>query len=534
MPRPASRRRERDDQAADRGPSIIKLDHFILATRDSGYKGTTSAVAELVDNSFQASASHVQICIEKDPGNELHPLVVAIHDDGHGMDANTLREALRFGGTTRFNDRSGMGRYGMGLPNSSMSQARYVAVYTKRRSGQPFMSYLDVDAIAAGDLTEVPDPRPSAPPSWCPDLPPKTGTLVVWERCDRLDNRRISTLGRKLEEFLGRVFRYHIWNGSKITINGKVVRPIDPLFLRAGANPPGASLFGDVMEYELQALTPLGANGPSAKVTVRFSELPVEDWHDLSNADKRERGVSDQPVVSIVRGDREIDRGWFFMGAKRRENYDDWWRCEVRFDAVLDEWFGITHTKQQIHPTHDLLNILSNDMEAQARALNLRVRHAHQSLKARAEAAPSERRAAERDHLLPPLPRTDARHRRGFRAAIAASPALKQWAEQEVATTTMNVAITEGSSANGALYELARDGSRLAIILNRSHPFYKRLYAPLLESPHPEDKNLKSQLELIVIAAARAEAQASTAEARRVIEKFRSNWSSALGAYLRG
>jgi hypothetical protein len=33
---------------------LVALDKFILATRDSGYKGTGSAIAELVDNSLQA------------------------------------------------------------------------------------------------------------------------------------------------------------------------------------------------------------------------------------------------------------------------------------------------------------------------------------------------------------------------------------------------------------------------------------------------------------------------------------------------
>lgn len=35
------------------GQPIIDLGHFIEATRDSGYKSTTSAIAELVDNSLQ-------------------------------------------------------------------------------------------------------------------------------------------------------------------------------------------------------------------------------------------------------------------------------------------------------------------------------------------------------------------------------------------------------------------------------------------------------------------------------------------------
>jgi hypothetical protein len=41
--------------------SIIAVDRFILATRDSGYKGTESAVSELVDNSMQAGARKVMI-----------------------------------------------------------------------------------------------------------------------------------------------------------------------------------------------------------------------------------------------------------------------------------------------------------------------------------------------------------------------------------------------------------------------------------------------------------------------------------------
>ena len=52
--------------------------------------------------------------------------------------------------------------------------------------------------------------------------------------------------------------------------------------------------------------------------------------------------------VAGIRAGREVDYGWFFLGGKRRENYDDWWRCEVRFDPVLDELFGITHSKQAI------------------------------------------------------------------------------------------------------------------------------------------------------------------------------------------
>src|SRR5687767_4764972 len=41
--------------------SIVRQDRFIEATRDSGYKGTDSALSELIDNSIQARATSVAV-----------------------------------------------------------------------------------------------------------------------------------------------------------------------------------------------------------------------------------------------------------------------------------------------------------------------------------------------------------------------------------------------------------------------------------------------------------------------------------------
>src|SRR5258708_2959488 len=116
--------------------SIIALDQFIQATRDSGYKGTASAISELVDNSIQAGASRIAISVTAVASDEEEKAIeVSVLDNGCGMDLFTLRQALRFGGSSRFGDRSGLGRYGMGLPNASLSQARRVMVYTWQSTG---------------------------------------------------------------------------------------------------------------------------------------------------------------------------------------------------------------------------------------------------------------------------------------------------------------------------------------------------------------------------------------------------------------
>src|SRR5947199_691759 len=83
--------------------SIIVLDKFIQATRDSGYKGTTSALSELVDNSLQAGAKNVWITVTNG-GEDKYPITVSVLDDGVGMDRKTLKHSLRFGGTSRFDD----------------------------------------------------------------------------------------------------------------------------------------------------------------------------------------------------------------------------------------------------------------------------------------------------------------------------------------------------------------------------------------------------------------------------------------------
>jgi len=62
--------------------SIIALERFIEATRDAGYKSITSALAELVDNAFEAKARAVIIDIEKSENGEI---TVITSDDGCGM-----------------------------------------------------------------------------------------------------------------------------------------------------------------------------------------------------------------------------------------------------------------------------------------------------------------------------------------------------------------------------------------------------------------------------------------------------------------
>jgi len=488
--------------------TLVAVDRFIQATRDSGYRGTCSAIAELVDNALQAKATQVLILVQPETEGESGYLRVELVDNGQGMDAVTLQQALRFGGSTRFNDRKGLGRYGMGLPNSSVSQARRVDICSWRSPSSAVAAYLDVDEIAGGSTTRVPRPVRVAPPIPFAGRLFHSGTRVVWSRCDRLDHRRPRTIARKLRAFLGRAFRYFLWDGFKIEVNGEPVQSVDPLFLHECSISRGGRPFGTPLEYDIRLPRSDGKVAGAGRVTVTFSQLPVEAWHQLSNDDKNRMGISKAAGVSVVRARREIEYGWVFMGSKRKENYDDWWRCEIRFEPELDELFGVTYTKQGINPTHALRTILTPHIEVIARSLNSQVRRAFAGVRRDSTACPyAVGRAERRDHLLEP-PQRSGRVRRSSQTRCGG------------VTYRVEKKALDGPDFYLPVYE----SGQIQLILNTLHPFHTAAYGSRKANPEI--------IELLLLAAARAEARLRSRVEREAIRKYREHWSNALAAFV--
>jgi hypothetical protein len=479
---------------------LVATRTFIQATRDAGYRSPAQAVAELVDNSIQAGAARVDIDVEAGPGGPQ----ISVWDDGSGMDEDALAAALQFGGSSRFDDRGGMGRFGMGLPNSSLSQARRLEVYSWR-GGAPIAAHIDVDEIVEGKASGLvpPEERP-LPDGREPGA--DSGTLVVWRRCDRLADRRLPALRGELRDALGSMFRHFIWDGLELSISGERCEGVDPLLLHPKSPWRGASPFGEPVQLELRA--PQGQE--RGLVTVRFSELPVHAWHDLTHAAKKRMGVTRGGGAYVVRARREIDRGWFFMGEKRKENYDDWWRVEIAFDPELDEAFGITNTKQHIRPTQWLIDALTPEIEGVARALNTRVRRAHETLKTRERFAVSEAAASKVESRMPPLeypsrPQTSPLTER----LTSLFPDVLQ------APESPDVRIVEDDLGDAGLFEIVLASKRLVVVLNTAHPYYRRAYAPLAESTDPAAVERRASLELLLVSLARADAASDDREGAR-------------------
>jgi anti-sigma regulatory factor (Ser/Thr protein kinase) len=109
-------------------PNYRKLD---VALRSIGYSFEV-AVADIVDNSIDATRANkiskvlVRLVVTKDGRIDL-----VVWDNGCGMDASSLKEAMRFGADVS-SEIERLGKFGLGLKLASLSQAREFHVVTFR------------------------------------------------------------------------------------------------------------------------------------------------------------------------------------------------------------------------------------------------------------------------------------------------------------------------------------------------------------------------------------------------------------------
>jgi hypothetical protein len=504
---------------------IVALQAFVAATRDTGYKSSGAAIAELVDNALEARATDIDVVLDERLVNEgVRDVIVRVTDNGDGMEPDVLRLALQFGGSTRFGSRAATGRYGMGLPNGGLSQGRRIDVYTWTKPGAVWSSYLDVDEICHGKMRVIPIPQRVLGTQFLPRT--ASGTSVILSKCDRLDHKSVPMMEKKLLAELGRIFRKSLYSGKRILVNGTNVRPVDPLFLNSGVNVTGAVLYGPPLEYSVRVPPALKWHSPVSTVSVRFSELPLEQWHEFSNEKKNELGIAKNAGVSIIRAGREIDYGWYFMGTKRKENYDDWWRCEVSFSPELDELFGVTHSKQKINPSELISTILTQEMERIARELNSRVRRKYAQIRSSSTLHTQVlRRLETRDYLLEPPKQKGGRSRQKH---VMTEPKFLR--KRNDGLYGLRFSLSHATTESNTFYTAGLDDGNLSVTLNEGHPFYSGAYVPLANGG-----GRRSPLQcvlLLLMACARADCMLKRPKEREIMRRFRDIWSDTVAAFL--
>ena len=455
----SSKKPEQPRRRVERASVLVDEDNFLEAIRDAGYRNAAAAVAELVDNSIEAGATEVSIDVTSDPNQEF-PVQISIADDGQGMSLKELQLALVFGGSSRFGSRDSFGRFGMGLPSASLSLARDIEVRSWRGASMRTVR-LSLDDRDGPGRRGVWTRRLSPG-----DMPTPSGTIVLLRSCDRHGYGRAGWLSRSIKAELGRIFRRQLELCLRLFVNGDRVPVREHLLLKAGA-----TSYGDILRYQIDS------PGCRGQVRVQFSELPVLRWSTLSSAEKAALGIPGAKPISVLRAGREIDRGWWFMGSKRRENYDSWWRCEVDFDPILDEWFGVSYTKQGIQPGQALNDLLAPDLEAVARSMNSRIRGQFELVKIADPIQVAERTV---QTVIPLLP--DGLGSRGGKKR--------------------DVRVALGELTSPKAFEVRTYRSVETITLNVSHPLVRDLYAPLASSDLPATRSAAARVALVALAGA--------------------------------
>ena len=402
--------------------------------RKSGYKTTAAAAREIVDNAIEAGAKNVDVIFGTSKSRSGQRLVnaVAFIDDGSGMLPEMIRYALCWGGGTHHREDSAhIGKFGFGLPNSSINQTRLVKVYSRISPEQPiWMSSLDIDQFVDAGVASVPASVEANLPDFVTSHLARVGrtfdhgTVVLWEKPDRLTYKRTARLKEHLVDDFAVVYRYYLLNPDTpldLMVEGVKVEPIDPLFLQRGAryyeapsadveSPQGGGArkvnewfipvkYSEDDETGERRLRRVASESEIAKedpetlamgtVHVILARLPIgfanEDRDEKKNKTAAYRRLQIRKTrrgMSFVRANREVDTVDVFPKSPQDEaqGMGTWpllqsfayhWGFEAKFNPSLDEVFGITNDKQGVRPVEDLWRIFAEeDIDDAARREN--------------------------------------------------------------------------------------------------------------------------------------------------------------------
>lgn len=500
--------------------SLVVADAFIRGIRDIGYKSTATALNEQIDNAIQANAQKAAVAFGFGPDSNSKPVALAVIDDGHGMDPTMIRVAITWGGTHRERDRSGFGRYGYGLGSSALSQGRRFSVYSAVEGGGWHRVTLDVDAIGnkqhpehpkyigEQDTVRVPDSEVAPLPDWVSDYISKHfpggelthGTIIVMEKLDNLDWSTSTALERHLMQEFGITYRNYLGR-TTVEVNGKMVEPLDPLFVTPGYR------FWDLDEDRAEALPPLEFEVKDEKtregrgtVKVRYSVMPptfARFPDDKLNSktgrtNSRYNIMKDHNGIIILRNGRQIDVVSKFLGGSFQNN-DRYWGVELDFPATLDEEFSITTSKQQVVLSERMSAILKQQgvdktisyMRSQYSEAKARIETERENQE-RAKRA-SEQVMEEADKFRrkpegnPGARQKDADEkleqeirRRARENAISIEESERQLlAEQE----GRPYKVQDESMPGAPFFRIAPVGGQKVLYLNTAHRFYSHVYA---------------------------------------------------------
>lgn len=329
-------------------PSAKRL---VRSLRDMGYE-FVSAVADIIDNSIEARANTVRIDVVWNGGDSY----ALISDNGKGMSTSELREAMRYGADRDY-DTEDLGKFGLGLKTASMSQCSCLTVASRQNTSRADISAYcwDLDHIKATNRWEILQvATASLQEAARQHLKETTGTVVIWERLDRIlgyrkpdgeaARKKIAAMCRELEDHLAMVFHRFLAGevrGKKLAIymNNNKVMPWDP-FARSETS---------TKKLESVVIRVDGELG-KADVVLEPFVLPPQSKFSSPEAFNRASGPNKwnrQQGFYFYRADRLIQSGGW-SNLRTLDEHIKLARIALSFSPRLDEEFTINVPKMRV------------------------------------------------------------------------------------------------------------------------------------------------------------------------------------------
>lgn len=490
--------------------------------RDTGYNFNT-AIADIIDNSISAEATQIDISVDLNPAGVL---TVYIADNGTGMDEAGLQNAMRYGSKQR-EDPSSLGKFGLGLKTGSTAFCRCLSVVSRGKNDATVRKVQwDLDYIAQTNEWKLKRPVPTEDEMEILDATAEgeSGTLVVWEKIDRLlksyknkssQRTALKKIVDNLQFHISMVFQRFIdqdderCGNIRITLNGNEIEAWDPFCLTEDDT---EKLADEIIDVEMP-------DGKEATFSIKAYMLPRRENFSTSQARDNAKISNDMQGFYVYRENRLIHANdW--LGMFTREPHFSLLRVEFSFDYTLDDVFNVDIKKSRILLNEEIFTYVKDQiMPAPRRAAEERYRKG--TNKGVAKKGRDAHEASNKN--------IDEKANGVEESKVTVTGKDEVKLENRNGTFTHHITIRSaakagqyrvipvGSLEDGQLWNpCIVDGGKHAVEISQSHPYYQKIYYPILSQ-----NVMVTGMDALLWALAEAELSTFNAETKEQYEDMR-------------
>ena len=346
--------------------------NYLTVTEDTGYT-VPQATCDIKDNSTDAGATFINCTIKKENG--LPYIIIA--DNGIGMDESTLCGSLVLGASKEelgkfqkgiYGDNMN-GRFGTGMKTSLATYQGKTIILSKMIGNSLLKITYDIEDIKERANKQIKLGNPT--PRWNVDIELANdldkvffetetggsahGTVIKVSNIKRFNVTNIQTEKQKLIREVSRIYRKFIMSGKTFRINGKKLKPSDP------------------MVYDVPF--------KDGNIVYKSEVLSTKEWHNLPYIDKdgneKRNGWMKYTSYILPTADEAIaeDQGWSISNSGisvLRHNREIMWRqhfgifnrnstltrfrAEIEFSSEMDNEWRLAYDKCRVNPNQRTLD----------------------------------------------------------------------------------------------------------------------------------------------------------------------------------